>query len=291
MLLLECTKVFCVGLVTLFVSLLPMLPTPGAILTMLRVLFPIKIRGFIHPAPTFWNAINQFMTKVDLEENRGPFIPLPFLIQVAAGVLLFAMIMRRPTKRFFLMSFTTFSLTSYLFGYSVHEKHLQYTMLTFLLLPRMFAEYYTFVMLVSVMALYPIACVIYNSAYILVFGAAIVLVTYFFEQSELRTEEAETYNPILPEASRSCYAGAVFCLNALKNKSQNLLFALAAIMLALLGVHGNAILFFGYHCLCEGMFEDFMYKCECVALLAVCAWVWLSTYLESIQVRRKKGKQ
>jgi hypothetical protein len=173
--------VLLAGIITLNISILPMMFDPECTKKMYSVLFSTTYRGYIHPAPTFWSFISGYMVTVDQEEARlSPLVSV--VIQLICAILLFYFLQYNVSKTHFLKAYIIFGATAYIFGYSIHEKHIHYMLIGMLLIMAKYKEYLTIIIAINCASVFPHACMQKNNFTYLFYGIFMTGVAYLFEQ-------------------------------------------------------------------------------------------------------------
>ncbi len=270
-------KCAAAGVVTLFAVLLPLLLRPPAYTRMYNVIFGTKVQGLVHPAPTIWYFIRLIYGEVVINE----WITIPFTIYAVVTVLLIPLVFKRPCKEVCLTSFVVFGITHAMFGYIVHEKHIQYMYLALLLIPFEYANYLPYVLCVSAWNIYPLTTRLqstyYSFFYNVGFVAFVVLFGASFQTSYLAKADPQAdksgCNKIVQTESR---IGRVilWVLDGLKEKTEWLLPALIAMMFYSYATEENATRFYNHRGHEFDLICDFMIKCTFVALTVFYVYCW-----------------
>ncbi len=265
----ECIKLALTGIATLVVSLLPMMGKPESMLAMARVLFPLRIRCFYNPAPTFWAAIKDLLTTMDTEEGRTRFLFLPYVIMVTVAVCIYIAIARRePTKRLMVAAYVTFSVGAFLFGFFVHEKHAHYIYVAMLLEPTLYKDFFTFFMLISVWSLVPITCYSGNNPHIAIYGSLILALCYLFEADMRDSESAKP----APRKTRCFFRNSIYFL---VRNSRTILCLTAGVVLANYLGFVKSFATGQYKCDFTGVFDEMTFTYGFVGMLLVFYWAWM----------------
>ncbi len=178
-----------VGVSTLVIVCLPLLVRPPAFHNMVKVITHINFRGFINPCPSFWNIFKDFVGREKAEEILLPYIPLIFYFFLAVTFIMAPFMFKKPTKDLFCAGFNIFGITLYLFGFSIHEKHIHYMLMTLILNPWEYRRYIAFVLVLSTWSMLPTACFDSNDLLLWEYGTGFITYIVLYEKRLLLFKE------------------------------------------------------------------------------------------------------
>jgi len=120
-------KLVFIGIMTIMIIMIPFWDKPNTIREMLARLFPVGGRTLLNPASTFWTFFNFIFIKYDVPEYRALLFRICSAI-VMLGIFCTApFIIKKPKNgKVFFAAYAVCGVGMYMFGYYMHEKHLQY---------------------------------------------------------------------------------------------------------------------------------------------------------------------
>ena len=268
------------GIGTVAVTFIPMLiVSPIAIKRMVLVVTNVQERTLLSPAPTFWKGLNQLIFSSPEDQYRPIFYTISFALAILAFLATLPFIFYKPTTKMYLNMFTAFGTTLYFFGFSLHEKHIHFALLSMMLQPELYRNYFTAVQAICVWSLFPTACSAGNDALIFTYGMGFVALAYLFEWA-LREETAEYELVRMKKESDS-----VIVPPALQWLNQHSLFITHLIIGCVIVTYAIYEIIqpvFNYSCYVDGINEELLfYKGGFVGMAIFMAWVWLTSYHQS----------
>lgn len=277
------------GIVTIFIIILPFLQYPDALKKMAAVLFSVRIRGFAHPAPTFWFFIGDFniswvSQNIHEEKNRDPMIPLPFIIQLITALYFFRLMLKTGKKKLLLSCFTVYSFMTFLFGYSMHEKHLHYAFLTLVLQPGLFKDILPYFLVGSVISLAPAGCTLELMYYLLPYGFIMSYAAWIGCEYLQKLDSSEQNKPaeIKSLITKLYYFG--------KTHRQILFTIIATTAAVTLTGFIDAMEVYNYKCLYRRMIESHVHKCGFILLFCGIIWLWTIAIQKASEKKNNKVK-
>lgn len=261
-----------IGLLTLVIMSLPFLLDEKS--KMISILFDLKSRGYVHPAPTFWTLLNYFISIDDSPEKRlSPFLAI--IIQIAVAFIFFFFLMKKRSSHIFLMTFTQFGITYFMFGYAIHEKHIHYMYMSFLLQPLVYKEYSTILMIITSSSLFLMG--FHDNTEISVFAHAvfIVAISYLFEENmKTYAENNRNRNKNIRQGNW-IYNLSRYCSEAFISLSGSMKILLTAIEFGMYLIYKNAIDNFGYPRNYETNFDNSIILFDSFPMIPFFIWSWL----------------
>ena len=159
---------------------LPLILHPPAFQKMIFVL--TNITGFIHPCPSFWQVYKDFVGRYRIEHLLQPYLSSVYHFQILLAMFCAIFVFLKPTREMFLGAFSISALTLYLFGFHVHEKHIQYMFMSFLLYALAYRHFMTYAFVLSVWALLPIACTFSNDTFFWKYAGCMLIYAVLYEK-------------------------------------------------------------------------------------------------------------
>ncbi len=267
-----------VGVTTLFVICCPLLLHPPAFQNMINVITHFNDRGFIHPMPSIWNVVKDFVGRNRAEDLLRPYINYTFAMIGAVTVFGIPFIFRKPTKHMFAAYYTVVALTMYLFGFCIHEKHVHYACIMILLYPELYRGYLVYLFALTTGTMLPTVCSRHSETSLRNYAAFFTLFSVYYEYWAL---------------PRACPPSPKEQPNWFERHSGRLTAgAVASVLCVLVGYSTGSTLDRGYKCFFTSYYEDTIVKVEFVwfAIFYLYAWtVFFKVFMqEEEQAARKE---
>jgi len=193
---LQCLKLVFVGIFTILLVLLPFYNKPHGLQEMFNRVFPVGNRDLVTTAATFWTFMRHFFNQYDVPQYKVLFFKICSIVVMATSLLTAPFMFFKPKNRnVFFNIFAVCGMNMYFFGYYIHEKHLHYGYIGFLLGFMIFKNYLLSFSTIISYTLFFMAGINKNHIeYILLTSSFLYLMHVF--QKEVKENESNEYLPI-----------------------------------------------------------------------------------------------
>lgn len=237
-----------VGVMTLVAVCGPLLLQPPAFDSMVRVL--LQTRDFVHPSPTIWCVVKDFVGRWQANDMLIPYIVHFYVSFLAFAIALVPFLFLKHNHRMFMSYYTLFALTTFIFGYSVHEKHIQYAILMVSLYPQVYKGFITYLQLMSAMMFFPTSCMVGSEQVMWAYAAVYTVFSVIYEFVLVPSDPV--YDKYL-ENNNGKFARIA---KLFRNHGASFLIGCALSMIMTMGMYMFARVMDNYKCTFTAMFED-----------------------------------
>jgi len=190
----KCAQYGIIALFLIFIVFLPFLQYKGVFKRIIHILF-FK-RDLIDTTPTFWYFTELFLEasgKSRLEVKAILVAKFLILPNILIWVKLFKKANKISDHLKFLMMFSGFALIYFIFGYSIHTKHIMYYYFGLLFMMPYLMEYFTFTNMIFAMAMFCQSFRYENQFSAMYHGFAYIAVSWLFEENNVKALEFHEY--------------------------------------------------------------------------------------------------
>ncbi len=276
----ESVKIASAGVLTLAVTLVPFILTdPVVIPRMFLVMTRMKERFLVNPTASLWMLAKQAIPENIDSEHKGLTYLLTWIPTILAMLALCRMLWRRPTPKNYLVAFSMMGMVMYFIGYSMHEKHIHYMFMSFLLLPNSFGRYFAFAQALSTWVFFPTACTASNTIFMSIYAALFLPPVWLFE-NQLRNE-ADRCDQIERAKEKCGFHSAWPVLDWMNQNSWIATRLLMGTMATTVAIYLAIRPIFHYPCYMHGINEELLFFKGCsVAGGWFFLWLWLAGWRE-----------
>lgn len=185
-------------LVTSAVILIPFWDKPETLTLMYSKLFPYGEREIVTTASTIWSVLRYFLRPYDDSKGRSIIFMISSFINIISVIICMLIAIRKPkNKRVFYCMFVVFTMSSYFFGYHVHEKHMCYAQLGIILGCKIFHNYMLSFSITTFFTSYFLALYNYNNleyAWMMIINCVLICCFEISIRSSLSSSKAPLEN-------------------------------------------------------------------------------------------------
>ena len=264
-----------VGVITLAVVCAPLLLDPPGFKNMMGVITHINFRGFLNPCPSVWNIFKDIVGRDYFEVRFLPYIPFIFYFFAGVALIMAPFIFKKPTKDMFCAAFNIFGLTVYHFGFSIHEKHIHYMLMTFTLNPWEYRRFYAMTYLLSAWSMLPTACFERNDALLWKYGTGFLFFIILYERLILNKSmiSVAASKSISSEDSKPGFI--LTALNSIVKYEKRILagafLSMLTVIIPYIATTNKTL----YYCYYDSFYEDTSVKVIFVWMMFIYAYSWL----------------
>ncbi len=276
-------KLVVVGLVTIGIVMAPFWNKPETLKAMMERMFPVEKRELITTAATLWTFLRSYFRPIDIAQNRLMLFRMCSAMVTLSSALTLPFVLRRPRNNsVFLAAFAVCGMNTYLFGYYIHEKHLQYAYLAFLLNFVVFRRFLSIFSFVISYTLFYMGSINNNHVECLILTFSFMYMMRSFE-NEVRKEAKESQRlPALEDSHASALDRLVFWAYRGQARYSDHVLAGIFVALALVGAMGLTCLFIRpLRDFLEANSFYFMFDGPFLCFVYIYIFMWKALYVES----------
>ncbi len=237
-----------VGILTIVAVCAPLLLQPPAFQDMMKVLF--LQRDFVHQTPSVWCVVKDFLGRWRTNDILMPYVLYIYVFFFIFAVVLSPFLFKKPSPRMFMAHYNLFAMTTYIFGFSVHEKHIQYVILVVLLYPQVYRGFLTYLQVISAMMFFPTSCMVGSEQVMWKYAAFFTVFSLIYEYMIV---PADPVSEKYLTDNKGVFAGLT---RFFRHQGPALLLGSVLSMICAMGMYMFTKKMDNYKCTFSSMFED-----------------------------------